>query len=73
MKLGPRPAPHLIKFTEDCFETVGEKKYWTVSQSWLQSGPATFYDRAEAEEFARKRKRAVTEHVAPVRRRIKWF
>lgn len=71
--LGPKPAPQMISFASECFAQDGEEVYYLVSQSALHSGPARFSDRAQAEEFACKRRREVTEVRRPRMVRVRWF
>ena len=69
-----RPSdPSKISFADHCFETVGTIERYSVAQSALQPGPATFSDRAQAEAFARKRGRTVHVYVVPDRRRVRWY
>ena len=73
-KLGPRPAPSMISFAADCFVVDGYTVTYSVGRSALHSGPARFgEDKAEAEAYARKCNRSVTEHKTPIMRRVKWF
>ena len=66
-----RPAPHLISFAPECFETIGTKIVYVVVLS-APSYPVKFDSRAAAEEFAHKRGRTVTESVETIRRRVRW-
>lgn len=70
--LGPRPAPHLISFADSCFSVDGEEVHYLVTQSALHSGPARFSDRAEADAFAARRNRSVTEVRSPRMVRTRW-
>jgi len=71
--LGPRPAANLISFASDCFAQDGEEVYYLVIQSALKSGPARFSDRAQADAFAAKRNRGVSEVRCPRMVRVRWF
>lgn len=69
-----RPAPHLINFSAECFETIGTETVYTVSRSALHSGPAQFgTDKAAAEAFAKRTGRKVAESTRQVQRRVRWF
>jgi hypothetical protein len=71
--LGPRPSdPSAISFAADCFETTGERTEYHVIRDAVHSGPAKFNNRADAEAFARKSNRSVTEQRFPVTRRVRW-
>lgn len=75
-QLPNRPAPHLIRFDADCFETIGETTVWVVGYEYrLSTGPRpvefNFYE--DAVKFARKHgNRPVRKEVRTLRRRIKW-
>jgi hypothetical protein len=71
--LGPRPAdPTTIRFDRDCFEAAGEEIEYTVSRSALHAGPAVFSSRADAEDYARRCNRPVSERKRTIWRRVKW-
>lgn len=69
--LGNRPSPELISFAPECFETVGVETYWVVA-TLAPNYPHRFGSKAEAEAFAKKTGRVVTEKTAPIRKRVKW-
>lgn len=72
-ELGPRPSdPRTISFERRCFVEDGSTVEYRVLRSALHSGPAKFSDRAEAEAFAKRFNRVVTEVTKPVMRRISW-
>ena len=70
---GPKPAPHLIRFDEDCFVDAGSVDVFVVAMSGLHSGPMKTYNREEAESYAKKTGRIVRVSTETTRRRIKWF
>jgi len=70
-QLGPRPAPSQIKFTADCFEVTGTRKYWTVSNGLV--GYPVRYETLEAAELAKKGTQQILECSEQIRNRIKWF
>lgn len=73
MILANRPADsRTISFARECFEAIGTRTEYLVARSSLHSGPATFQDKAEAEDYARRTGRAVESREVPVLRRIRW-
>ena len=70
--LGPRPAPSAISFDDRCFVQDGVSVRWTVGQSALHPGPASFTDEASAVAFARKCGRPVNRIESPRMVRVSW-
>lgn len=69
--LGPRPAPHLIRFDRDCFEAAGTRTEYVVCLS-APRYPERFDSREAAEAFALRTNRSVSVETSIIWRRVKW-
>lgn len=73
MTISARPAnPASISFDRRCFVQDGERVEFVCANPTGATYPKVFSDRGEAESFARRTNRVVTERRAPVMRRIAW-
>lgn len=74
--LEKRPSPEQIKFTDDCFEIVGFRFVYSVSNFLggnLHETRNFGENRIEAEKAAKRSNLPVIETKEPIRKRIKWF
>ncbi len=71
--LGPPPSDsRAIRFSDDCFETVGVKVEYLVPLL-APNYPRRFGSLAEAQAFAVARRSHVVESRTPIQRRVRWF
>ena len=71
MSLPNRPAPHLISFAPECFETLGTREVYSVGS--VAGYPKTFgADLAAATAYALRCGSPVTVNNELVQRRVRW-